>query len=240
MPYRKEEFANGEYYHVMNRGMDGSTIFRDQFDYKRFLEGLGEFNTDKPITIQLARKLIKIDTRCLSNPSAQKLVQILCYCLLPNHFHILIKQVVDGGVSLFMRKLCNGFAKYINIRHERMGHLFQGPFRAVRIKSDAHFMHISRYIHLNTFDLQYPEWREGKINDWAKALEFLEQYPWSSYPFYKEIRNSTICDSKEILTMFGGIGNYEKFLKEWTRRGSIDVHSFGIADYPVRHQVSNH
>ena len=224
----KVQFINDEYYHILNRGIDDRNIFLDVADYERFLEGLKEFNTSAPVTIRDIR-LKRLNRGLTSGSSrgetsvltfAEKLVEIICFCLIPNHFHLLLKQIREGGISEFMRKVDTGYAYFFNVKHERMGHLFQGPFRAVLMKDDAQFLHITRYIHLNVLDLYMPEWREGKISDWEKAKKYLENYQWSSYPIFVGKKTSDFCHPEIFGEIFKGPKDYENFLKEWAGRDS--------------------
>jgi putative transposase len=229
MPYRKVQFVNGEYYHVINRGVDGRDIYVNEIDYRRFLECLEVFNNPERMSIFQARRskrhpMSQEERHRVSHQSHhEKLVEILCYCLIPNHFHLLLKQLADNGVVLFMQKLGNGYTKYFNLTHDRYGHIFQGPFKAVHIKNDAQFLHISRYIHLNVLDLLFPQWREGKLDDWDKAKKFLEDYPWSSYPIFIGKRQSDFCSPELLGEIFKTPQKYENFIREWTERSLSEV-----------------
>jgi len=231
MPYRKEELANGEYYHIMNRGVDGRDIFTEEGDYKRFLEGLKEFNTSARIKIRDLR-YIRQNTNPIGGISTNRigvnesLVEILCYCLLPNHFHLLVKQITDDGVAEFLRKIGIGYTHYFNIKTERQGHLFQGRFRAVHISREAHFLHISRYIHLNALDLLDTKWREGALKDWDSAKKQLESYPWSSYRVFIGQESSEFCRPEMLGEIFKTPRHYEDFLKGWTKRNYGDLREY--------------
>lgn len=205
-------------------------------DYKRFLEGLKEFNTSELVTIQLIRKLHNCSL--VSDPSAnlvsgrvannQPLVKILCYCLMPNHFHLLLKQITDNGIQEFVKKVCGGYTSYFNIKNERQGHLFQGPFKAVLVDKESQFLHLSRYIHLNALDLFQPEWREGKITDWEGAKNFLEQYPWSSYPVFVGKQTSDFCRPELLSEIFKTPKDYESHLKDWVERDYAYVQELAL------------
>ena len=112
-----------------------------------------------------------------------------------NHYHILVTERVEGGISLFMRKLNMGYTKYFNERYERSGALWQGKYRKVLIERDAHFLYIPFYVHLNPLDYIYPEWRSGKVKAPQKALQSLLEYRWSSHLDYLGVKNfpSIIC-----------------------------------------------
>ena len=157
--------------------------------------------------------------------SNHPLVEIICYCLLPNHFHLLLKQIQDGGIQKFLQKFLTGYTKYFNLKNERRGHLFQDVFRAVPILEESHFSHISRYIYLNALDLFEPSWREGQIKDWNKCKKFLENYPWSSYPSFKN-NFSSESSSNIFKENFRTAEDYENFLREWAGREKENVELF--------------
>lgn len=199
----------------------------DELDYQRFLECLKEFNTKDHVTIRFVRKeasrgLSSVSDRGQSSAGVaqEHLVEILCYCLMPNHFHLLLKQVTDNGIPEFMKKLGTGYAYYFNLKNERQGHLFQNTFKAVLMENDTQFLHLSRYIHLNPLDLHAPEWREGKIEDWEKARKYLENYPWSSYPIFVGKKLSSFCYPELLGKMFQSPQQYEDFVKGWTGRNA--------------------
>lgn len=220
----REQLVTKHYYHVINRGIEGRTLFLDKDDYKRFLESLEVFNTVNLTTIQLARKRIMV-----SGPTPnqnQPLVEILCFCLLPNHFHLLLKQIQDGGIAKFMQKVNTGYVCYFNLKYKRQGTLFQGKYKSVGIQNDTQFLHVSRYIHLNVLDLYKPKWREGTLQDWKESKAILENYPWSSYPVFLREEVSNICHSKMLEEFFQNPSDYENFLKEWTERSLINIANF--------------
>lgn len=224
MSQRKVEFANGEYYHVLNRGVEGRDIFSNEDDYKRFLESLKEFNTTERVKIRDLQKLKNTSEAGGNSTSfAGVLVEILCYCLMPNHFHLLLKQLQENGITKFMHKLGGGYTNYFNLKNERQSPLFQGPFKAVHISNDSQFLHTSRYIHLNVLDLLYPEWREGKLDNWQKAKKFLENYPWSSYPVFIGENSSDFCNPELLKEMIKTPKQYENFIKGWTERSLTEA-----------------
>src|SRR3989344_373702 len=177
-----------ELYHVLNRGVEKRTIFMDDRDRARFVHDLYEFN-DKNPTINNNRHAM-IDLRGLSSRNKPrprgKLVDIHGWCLMGNHYHLLLSEIVDGGLSKFLMKLNVGYAKYFNERYTRTGTLFQSRTKRVLITKDAHFLHILHYIHLNPLDFleSASTWRSGKIASTRSALAHLRSYRWSSYLDY--------------------------------------------------------
>jgi putative transposase len=120
-----------------------------------------------------------------------KLVEIHAWCLMNNHYHLLLSPANDdpNNISLFMKKLNMGYAKYFNEKYKRSGYLWQGKYKKIGIKHDAHFMHIPHYIHLNPLDYTLPQWRTGTVKNSQEALDYLLQYRWSSYLDYMGTRN---------------------------------------------------
>lgn len=225
MPSRREALVNNEYYHILNRGISEQNIFKYDHDYVRFSDCLKEFNTTEPTTIQLAK--LRSRTPKLKQPPP-KLVEILCYCLLPNHFHLVLKQLRENGITEFMRKIGSGYTNFFNLNYGRQGHLFQGKFKSVHIKSESQLLHISRYIHLNTLDLCDQNWREGKLADWKKCQLFLENYPWSSYPFFIEKTKSDFCNPEIFKDIFKTSNEYTNFLEDWSKRNLFEIENLTL------------
>src|SRR3989338_7490261 len=119
---------------------------------------------------------------------------------MPNHYHLLIRQLKDGGIVKFMHKFGMGYAKFFNEKYQRVGALFQGPFKAILVERQAHFTHLPFYINANPLDLKFPTWREQKLKNPKKAMEFLENYRWSSFPDYIGKKNFPSVTQREFLT----------------------------------------
>ncbi len=193
-----------EIYHVLNRGVDKRNITLDDADRMRFLHDLFIFNDQHHVLHYNLSKRHKI------NSSRKLLVHIYAFCLMPNHYHLLISPVVENGVSLFMKKLSMGYTKYFNERHIRSGALWQGKHKKVLIENDAHFMYIPYYIHLNALDMAYPQWRQGNVRNPSKALEYLNKYRWSSHQDYNGIKNFPSITQREFLSpLLGAQKEYE-------------------------------
>src|SRR3990167_1211806 len=176
MPYRKIILGTNEIYHIYNRGVNKTPIFLIKKDYIRFAELIGYYRfANCPIKFSHFKQLSVGERTSILielNKKSKKLVDIMSFCFMPNHVHFLLKQLLDDGISTFMAKVTNGFSHYFNIRHERVGHLFQGNFGAVRIENDQQFIHVSRYIHLNP------------VASFLIEAENLPSYEYSSYPEY--------------------------------------------------------
>ncbi len=177
---KKPPFINNYFYHIFNRGVDKRNIFLDDRDYHRFLFGLKEFN-DVNSTLNLLRRFNLAEGSSTSFKPLPKelLVNVVCYCLMPNHFHFVLKQLKDNGIPSFMRKLGTGYTNYFNQRYKRSGSLFQGRYKAILIDKDEYINYLIQYIHLNPLELLEPDWKEKGIRDFQKAKDFLTSYRWS-------------------------------------------------------------
>ncbi|MEK7462839.1 MAG: transposase [Patescibacteria group bacterium] len=211
-----------EIYHLYNRGVEKKNIFLDNKDRFRFIHDLFEFN-DKNPSPNLAYHLTKKQPKEVGLPKIKReprimLVDILAFCLMPNHFHILIKQKIENGTTEFMRKLGTGYTNYFNKKYQRVGSLFQGKYKFVHLKENSHFIHIPYYIHLNPLDLKFPEWKNREIKNHKGAMKFLESYRWSSYLDYIGIKNFPSVTQREFLNnFFEGPEEYKKQTLNWLK-----------------------
>lgn len=208
MPGRKTPLINGQIYHVFNRGIDRRPTFTTKREFQRAVQTLSFYKFYKqPLSLS---KFLRLDHKkqnkvldlLLQN---KNLIEIFCYCLMPNHFHFLLRQERDQGIAKFLSNLQNSYTRYFNIIHERDGSLFLDQFKAVRIETEEQLIHVSRYIHLNP--------HTGYV---VKTLEELENYPWSSFPDYLQ-ENNKVVNIDFILNLFGSIKeykqkNYKKFV----------------------------
>ena len=151
------------------------------------------------------------------------LVNIHFFCLMPNHYHLLVSPLAKDGIPLFMKKLNMGYAKYFNEKNKRVGALFQGKYKSVHIERDAHFLWLPYYIHFNPLDLKMPEWREGKIRNAKKASDYLESYRWSSHMDYCGIKNFPSVTQRDFfLESFGGEKEYTQSINLYLKDLNID------------------
>ncbi len=181
---RKVPFENGEYYHVFNRGVDKRIIFDDEEDYSYFMHILEVFNDIEPAENirYFYRSRTSIENPKTANKERKPLVEIVSFCLMPNHFHIIIKQLVDGGISKFLQKLGTGFTHYFNKKNKRSGVLFQGKTKSSHIDEERYLNYLKMYIELNPLDIYDSGWKEKGIVDRKNTKEFLENYKWKSKP----------------------------------------------------------
>jgi putative transposase len=210
-------------YHILNRGVDKRKIFLDEEDYFRGIHDLFEFNDIEPVNnlTYFFRKKSKDVGRpyIRKNINARKsLVKIHAFCLMPNHYHLLLSAVVENGIPFFMKKFNGGYAKYFNEKYKRTGALFEGRYKKITIKKDAHFIYLPYYIHLNPLDLIMSEWRERKISHFAKAMKFLDSYRWSSHLDYAGEKNFPSVTQRDfLLEFFGGHKQYKNGIADWLK-----------------------
>jgi REP element-mobilizing transposase RayT len=195
---RKTEFANGEYYHIYNRGVDKREVFLDGKDYIRFLKSIKEFNVDRAIgSLKDLQALRARSADGLLEP-VNRVVDIIAYCLNSNHYHFILRQLEDKGIEKFMHKLGMGYTNYFNKKHDRSGSLFQGPFKSIRIDSNEYLLHLSVYVNANHAIHNYKE----------------EDWPYSSYLDYTGKREGKLCEKEVILGQFDdNFLEYEKFIQ---------------------------
>jgi len=210
---RKEPFVTGNFYHVYNRGVDKRTIFQNDRDYRRFLVGLYLFDDAALHDYDLTR----MDLRSLASYQSRKLlVDVIHWCLMPNHFHFLVRQRRDNGTSFFMHRLGTSYTKYFNQKYERSGRLLEGPFKAKPVKTDEYFSHLAAYIPLNALDLYQPGWKDDGIRHSriAGAKTFLRRYPWTSFGSYfgQEIVTGLVARDIFLETFGGSLREYEKII----------------------------
>lgn len=212
MPGRKIPLVIGEYYHIFNRGSEKRTIFTQPRDYKRFSKTFFyyQFVGPKPSFSKFA----KSDLSSFKPDPEKKLVEILCYCLMPNHFHFLVKQLKDNGISIFLSQISNSYTKYFNTKYTRVGALLQGVFKSVRIETDEQLVHVSRYIHLNPV-----------VSGFVKLPE---DYEWSSYHEYIS-GVGIVCSINHVLDFFSSSKKYQEFVE-----AQID---YGTTLEIIKHQV---
>ncbi len=197
-----------ELYHILNRGVDKRNVVLDDRDRMRFMHDLFVFNDQHPVLH------VKLPKRGDEHRARKLLVQIHAFCLMPNHYHLLLSPLVENGIALFMKKLNMGYTKYFNERYERSGALWQGKFKRILIQHDAHFNYIPYYIHLNPLDLKFPEWRSGNVKDTNAALSYLQTYRWSSHIDYSGTKNLPSITYREFLSPIIGSKNiYEKMIR---------------------------
>ena len=229
----REKIIPGNIYHVLSRGVDKRKIFLNNKDYFRFIHDLFEFNNKEPLknlTYYFKKGQSKVSARPKieeGRESRKLLVEILAFCLMPNHYHLLFRSLSSDGIVKFMKRLNMGYAKYFNEKYQRKGTLFEGRYKLVSVSKESHFIHLPYYIHLNPLDLIMPKWRKGKIEDYKKAFNFLENYRWSSYLDYIGEKNFPSVTQRDfLLEFFSGNKEYKKKIEGWIKeRGLQNIKS---------------
>lgn len=197
----RPKFANEHYYHIYNRGVAKQKIFHNTQDYQHFLDTLS-FYLEKNPESKFSALPFKKRRKFLSANVKKPLVEILAYCLMPNHFHLIVKQLLDGGITTFMRRSLNSYTRAYNTRYNRVGTIFQGRFSAVLVENDEQLLHLSRYIHLNPFV--------------AKITNEPKNYLWSSYNInYLRSNNSRLCKTDLIISLVGSSELYKAFVENY-------------------------
>jgi len=240
----KRSFTTNEFYHIFDRGVDKRKIFLDNRDYIRFIHDLYEFNDINPAPEfsrcyreekgeEKAKNVgsrvshivphIKPEEDMRQRRSRVELVKVHGFVLMPNHHHLVLEQIKEGGVSLFMRKLHAGYTNAFNLRYKRKGHLFQGPFKSIHVENDIHLGFLICYLHSNPLDLWKINWKKNKLTDSETkgALKFLEKYRWSSHPDYLGLKNfpslinKALISKEFLLEFFDGREGYKDFFVDW-------------------------
>lgn len=197
---RKVEFANGEFYHVYNRGTDKRTIFEDNDDLRRFFESMQDFNKEDPIGSLYEYRFVKNQLGSSTSKLGEDkpLVRFIAYCLNPNHFHFLIEQIEDDGISKFLHRLSTGYTKYFNKKYRRTGALFSGRYKAVHVDDNEYLLRLSVYVNLNDKVHRL----SGDVG--VKSI--------SSWPEYQQSKNNMqFCDTSVILDQFRDSAEYHDF-----------------------------
>jgi len=230
MPRKPREFVNGEIYHIVLRRAGNELFFGDIDDYYRGVFYIYECNTTKLIKIRERRKarakfketLKKIKEKEIKKglmwkDERDRLVEVLAFCLMPNHIHLLVRQLKEGGISKFIQKIASGYASYFKNKYgiKLKGHFFQDRFEAVHVKTDEQLKVVFVYIHTNPISLIEPKWKEYGIEKPEKVIKFVENYKWSSYSDYIGKKNfPSVTEREFILKVIGG----EKGCREWVER----------------------
>jgi REP element-mobilizing transposase RayT len=213
MAFRKIIFASGEYYHIYNRGNSKQRIFRNKNDYERFIGLLFACNSSDNFKIDNLNK----DQSLLDSIRGKQIVYIGAYCLMPNHFHILLSGVDEGSVSKFMQKVITAYVMYFNKKYQRTGSLFEGKFKAEHVNNDKYLKYLFSYIHLNPVKLIEPKWKEKGIQNNIKVMEYLKGYRYSSYLDYLGIKRpeNIILNADRFPNYFSSLSDFKNEIFEW-------------------------
>ncbi len=197
---RNYVFAPKEYYHVYARGFEKLPVFREVGDYNRFLQSLFLFNSEKPKVLREISRGLTSGASLFDIEKESTLVDIGAYCLMPNHFHLLVREKNEKGISRFMQKLMTAYTMYFNKKYERVGAIFGSSFKAQHVVNDIHLKYLFAYIHLNPKNI-------------VKAS--LKEYPYSSYPDYTgSVRSQMNILHKEAFPDYFQ-GRLDSEIEEW-------------------------
>jgi putative transposase len=204
MPYRKFPIITGEMYHVFNRSVARQPIFLQTRDFERAINLIQYYRYFRPPLrfSHFNRLSIEQKNTILSNliNNGECHITIFAFCLMSNHFHFLLKEEQEGGISTFMRNFQNSYGKYFNTKYDRSGSVFQAMFKAIRIETDEQFLQVTRYVHLNPYTAHL-----------VKTIYKLEEYSWSSFPLYLQPNNETFIDTNFTLQMFPSLHAFLQF-----------------------------
>jgi putative transposase len=215
MSVRKVSFAQGEFYHLYNRGNSKQEIFHDKEDYLRFITLLYTCNSVNNFRIFLYNQSQVLNPYNFDRGGA--IVSIGAYVLMPNHFHILITEERDGGISKFMQKISTAYSMYYNKKYNHSGGLFEGKFKSKHLNEDRYLKYSFSYIHLNPVKLIDKHWKEKGIVNKKLAIDYLNKYEYSSYLDYigtKRIQNS-ILNIKEYPDYFPSKESFKSEIFDW-------------------------
>lgn len=213
MTSKPRNFDPNLYYHIYNCGVERRRIFLNKRDYQRFLDTIAYYLHDQLLSyadfqrLPLKARIYHFQT----NPkgSETQRVKLLTYCLMPNHFHFLLKPTREDGITKFISDISNSYTKYFNIKNKRIGGLLQGTFKAKEITSEPSLLQVSRYIHLNPIS-------SSQTNPKGSKIKSPEEYPYSSYRAWIGLLKSSFVDQKELSSwteFAGGNKKYQDFVE---------------------------
>ena len=201
MPGRKIPIVTQEIYHIFNRGINGQTIFEGKRSYDRFFETMVYYRNANPF-ISFSRHLSLPKDKKIPIPEKDHMVGIIAFCLMPNHFHLLLKQLSDNGIAKYTGNLSNSYTKYFNKKNKRLGPIFQGKFKSVRVEDNEQLLHVIRYIHLNPYTSYV-----------IKNIDEIFSYPYSSLCLYLDKKDKLLTNKKQILDQFRTKESFKEFIR---------------------------
>lgn len=208
MSTRKIKFANKEFYHIYNRGVDKREVFLDERDYDRFLLAVILLNDEQDALLDKWRDLRKCNSKItLSNfrrlNLRKPLVDIIAFCFNPNHYHFILRQVREKGIEKFMHRLGTAYTMFFNKKYKRTGALFQGSFKSIYIDSNDYLLYLSAYVNKNYFIHGYKgaNWKHSSLSEYKNKNNKLG-------------RINNVCKPASILRQFKNPADYIKFLNE--------------------------
>lgn len=195
MAIRKTILATGEVYHIFNHSVQGIPILKGERECEIFMEAMKYYLQPNP---PIKFSIYRVSKDRFPINLDMKLVTIINYCLMPNHFHFTLRQEKENGIRKFIQRLSNSFAHYFNVKYKNRGPVFEGNFKAIRIENDEQLFHLSRYIHLNPVT--------------SYLVENPQDYIYSSYRTYLQKKISEFVDPSLVLNNFSSPVKYEEFV----------------------------
>jgi putative transposase len=205
MALRKQSFVPGEFYHLHNSGTEKRILFLDEQDYNHFLFLMYICNTIKSIELRNVGELFE---------RGETIIDIGAFCLMPNHFHILVREKIGGGISKYMLKLMTSYSMYFNKKYKRTGKLYEGVFKSIHSNNDNYLKYLYSYIHLNPAKLIDKNWKENKNRNTKKLLEYVFSYPYSSIKEYRD-NKFKILNPNPFPAYFKKATDHKQELLEW-------------------------
>ena len=204
MPRRKRVLASNEIYHVFNKSVGSEKLFEHIGQLHRALDLVNYYRFPQRLRYSMFKKLSLKVRRIYYDQMVkmQPLVRIYALALMPNHYHLLLKQIKKKGISVFIANFQNSFAKYFNLKNNRHGTLFINSFKAIRVETDEQFIHLSRYIHLNP------------VTSFLVEIDKLIDYPWTSLPWYLQKKKGSFIKTDKLIDMFKSKDKYWHFIKD--------------------------
>lgn len=211
MPERTVPIIEGQIYHIYNRGNQKQQLFFDYSDWVRFLflllysqSKIPIPRTSRHVGCFIRKGSFNVSAKVLERALSSRDVELLNFCIMPNHFHVTVMCKIEGGITRYLHRVSSAYAKYYNLKYEKTGHVFQGPFQAKLVDSDEYLHLLSAYIHLNIADVS--RWKNNEVS-----------YPWSSYQDYRQNRWGELLRPEVIMCNFTSFDDYRSFV-ETTRK----------------------
>ena len=201
---RTDPIIKNSYYHIYNRGNQTQQLFFDQSDYIRFLFGILFCQSDislshpsRQVGYFLKKKSFQVDADTIDAILNNRRVELINFCVMPNHFHLLVRNVTETGIPTYLHKVSNAYAKYFNTKYDRSGHVFQGTYKANSLMNENDVMRLSAYIHNNPKELNYK----------------LEEYAWSSLIDFKQNRWGNLLERGIVRERFKSFKDYLSYIQ---------------------------
>ncbi|MFH1968057.1 MAG: transposase [bacterium] len=232
--FRKEKFAPGEYYHIYNRTILNTPLFKDKSNCNKLIQAFLLANSTKASEAFLFLKNNKnasIEDALEIINNGKKLVDVVCYAIMPDHYHLLLREKLGGGITSFIHRCNISVAKYINTKTDRRGPLFESLFKSKHISTNNYLLHLSLYIHLNPLDfLMGKQWRKHKIKNWNQIKNNFIDYPYSSLKTFlnKNYYDKIVSGTEIIKGQFKNEKEYESFLQEWSEENFDSINDLVI------------